>query len=137
DAAHDADVAVLVVGRAVAREVVLAVEILGPVGLLVALGVAPDRAEHGRPGALDDETPALALADRVTCLVHDVGYDARQRKGRGTGLGRGRARQRRDHVSPGLGLPPGIHDRTAPAADGLVVPHPRLGIDRLADGAEN
>ena len=45
--------------------------------------------------------------------------------------------QRRDHVAAGLGLPPGVDDRAAAAADGLVVPHPRFGIDRLADGAED
>ena len=44
--------------------------------------------------------------------------------------------KRRDHVTAGLGLPPGVDDGAALAADILVVPHPRLGIDRLADGAQ-
>src|SRR5690606_18436300 len=48
DAAHDADVAVLVIGRAVAGEVVLAVEILGEVGLPETFGITPDRAQHRR-----------------------------------------------------------------------------------------
>ena len=39
-------------------------------------------------------------------------------------------------IIAGLGLPPGVHDRAAPAADVLVVPDPRLGVDRLADGAQ-
>ena len=52
------------------------------------------------------------------------------------GLVGDRAGQRRDHDHAGLGLPPGIDDRAALAADDLVIPHPRLGIDRLADGAE-
>src|SRR5204862_69185 len=44
--------------------------------------------------------------------------------------------QRSDHDPAGLGLPPRVDDRTTLAADVLVVPDPRLGIDRLADGAE-
>jgi hypothetical protein len=39
-------------------------------------------------------------------------------------------------VAAGLGLPPGVDDRAALAADVAVVPHPRLGVDGLADGAE-
>ena len=46
------------------------------------------------------------------------------------------ARQRRDHDPAGLGLPPRVDDRAAPAADHLVVPEPRLRVDRLADRAE-
>ena len=47
------------------------------------------------------------------------------------------AGQRRDHVAAGLGLPPGVDDRAALAADGLVVPHPGFRVDRLADRAED
>ncbi len=47
------------------------------------------------------------------------------------------AGKRRDQVAAGLGLPPGVDDRAAPVADGVVVPHPRLGVDRLADRAED
>ena len=46
------------------------------------------------------------------------------------------AGQRRDHDRAGLRLPPRIDDRAALAADLLVVPHPRLGIDRFADRSE-
>ena len=49
----------------------------------------------------------------------------------GDGAGQGR-----DHDHAGFGLPPGIDDGAAVAADDLVVPHPGFGIDRLADGAE-
>ena len=45
-------------------------------------------------------------------------------------------RQRRDHDHPRLGLPPRVDDRAALAADVLVVPDPRLGVDRLADRPE-
>src|SRR5688572_5795820 len=78
DAADDAEVALLVHARAVAGEIELGLEVGGPVGLLVALGVAPTRARHRRPGLADHQDPALAAADRVPGLGHDVGEDARQ-----------------------------------------------------------
>jgi hypothetical protein len=53
------------------------------------------------------------------------------------GFERGDAGQRGDHDGAGLGLPPGVDDRAAVAADVLAVPHPRLGVDRLADRAED
>src|SRR5688500_2564208 len=137
DAAHDGYVAVLVAGRAVAREVVLALELLGVVALLEALGVAPDGADHRRPRALDHQDAALALADRVTGLVDDIGDDARQRRLAGAGLQGVHAGERRDHVAAGLGLPPGVDDRAAAVADRLVVPAPGLRVDRLAHGAED
>ncbi len=43
---------------------------------------------------------------------------------------------RRDHYPAGFGLPPGIDDRTALAADHFVVPDPGFGIDRFADRSE-
>jgi hypothetical protein len=42
----------------------------------------------------------------------------------------------RDQDAAGLGLPPGIDDGAAFAADEFVVPHPRFGIDWLAYGAK-
>jgi hypothetical protein len=45
--------------------------------------------------------------------------------------------QRRDQVAAGLGLPPGVDDRAALVADHAVIPLPGLGVDRLADGAED
>ena len=42
----------------------------------------------------------------------------------------------RDHDVAGFGLPPGIDDRAAVAADDFAIPHPRFGIDRLADRAQ-
>ena len=44
--------------------------------------------------------------------------------------------QRRHHDPAGLRLPPRVDDRAALLADDAVVPHPGLGIDRLADRAE-
>ncbi len=47
------------------------------------------------------------------------------------------AGQRRDHVAAGLGLPEGVDDRAAAAADMAVVPLPRGRVDRLAHRAED
>ena len=47
-----------------------------------------------------------------------------------------RAGEGRDQDSARLGLPPGVDDRAAAVADHSPVPFPGLGIDRLADGAE-
>jgi hypothetical protein len=52
------------------------------------------------------------------------------------GLEARRARERRDQDAAGLGLPPGVDDRAAVIADHAVVPLPGLGVDRLADRAE-
>ena len=52
------------------------------------------------------------------------------------GLVGSRAGQRSDHDAPGFGLPPGIDDRAAFAADDLVIPDPGFGIDRFAHRAE-
>ena len=70
-------------------------------------------------------------------LVDDLRDDARQRPRRRAGLGGDRAGQRAEHDRPGFGLPPGVDDRAAAAADDLVIPHPGFRIDRLADGAEH
>ncbi len=65
-----------------------------------------------------------------------AGWTPKNGQGRRAGLERGRAGQRRDQDAAGLGLPPGVDDRAALLADHVVVPEPGLGIDRLADRAE-
>jgi hypothetical protein len=64
DAAHDPEVAVGVPARAVAGEVHAGD--LAEVGLLEALVVAPDRAQHRRPRPLDDQEPPPRWG-RTTC----------------------------------------------------------------------
>ena len=73
---------------------------------------------------------------RLAVLVQHLGLDAGQRQGRAAGLGRRRAGERRHHDSAGLGLPPGVDDGAAPAADDLAVPDPGLGVDRLTHRAQ-
>ena len=103
----------------------------GPVGLQVPLRITPDATQHRRPGPGDREV-TTAPGDGLARIVHQLGEHAGNRLACRTRL-RGRdARQRRDHVAAGLGLPPGVHDRAGSATDVLVVPDPRLGVDRLA-----
>ena len=139
DAAGDREVAGLrVADRAVAGEVVLPLKSSRVVALLEALGVAPDRADHRRPRLLDDQDAALCRSAR-RCPVSSTiaAVDAGERQRARARHQRRRARQRRDHVAAGLGLPEGVDDRAAAAADVLVVPLPRGRIDRLADRAED
>jgi hypothetical protein len=56
---------------------------------------------------------------------------------RGAGFRDGSTRQRRDDVPAGLGLPKRVDYRAPAVADDLVEPQPRLGVDGLANGAEN
>src|SRR4029077_3678508 len=101
--------------------------------------------EHGahlpRPRAREAQI-ALADAPRrpwepVALAIDDDRLAPEKRPRRGAGLQWCRAGDRGDQDAAGLGLPPGIDDRTAFFADLFVVPHPGLGIDRLADRAEN
>ena len=134
DAAEQPVVAVVVALGAVAGEV--AVAEAGPVGLLVALGVAPDAAQHRRPRAGEHEIAATGDLHRLTGVVDDVGGDAGERERRAPGLQRGGAGERADHDGAGLGLPPRVDDRAALTTDVVPVPDPRFGVDGLADAAE-
>src|SRR5690606_4051057 len=134
DAAGDPVVAVGVAAAAIAGEVHAGVG--GEVGVEEALVVAVDRAHLARPGVEDDEVAlGLALED-VAGGVDDRRLHAEERERGRAGLGRPGAGQRRDQDAAVLGLPPGIDDRAAAAAHDVVVPAPGLGVDRLADAAE-
>ena len=96
------------------------------------LRIAVNAAQHRRPGPLNGQIAAAARADRIARLIQNRGVNA------GKGL-RGRAglegsypRQGANQDGAGFGLPPGIHDRAAAAADMLPVPDPRLRVNRLA-----
>ena len=72
----------------------------------------------------------------VAVAIDDQRLHAGQRQRRRARLQRRRAGQRADQDAAGLGLPPGVDDRAAVIADHAVVPQPGLGVDRLADAAE-
>ena len=135
DAAEQPEVAVVVALGAVAREV-LAVE-AAPVRVAVALGIAPDAAQHRRPRAgrargspRPGSRPASPASSTMSASMPGSGNVALP------GFSGRRARQRADHDGAGLGLPPRVDDRAPFAADHLVVPDPRLGVDRLADRSD-
>ena len=71
-----------------------------------------------------------------TVTVNDRGFDTQKGASGGTRFRGHRARHRGQHDGAGLCLPPGIHDGAAPLTDHVAIPHPRFGIDRLADGPQ-
>src|SRR4051812_17021666 len=134
DAPDDPEVAVLVPARRVSDEVdVLAV--LRPVRLDVALVVAVERAQHPGPRPAQGQV-ALLAAGVVALLVDDSGLYARQRRAGRPRLHVLQPGQRGDEDRARLGLPPGVDNWAALAADHVVVPEPGLRVDRLSDRAE-
>ena len=81
-------------------------------------------------------TPEPAPSMGWPSAVEQLGLDAEERQRGRTGLGTPGTGQRRDQNAAGLGLPPGIDDRALLVTDVLVIPHPGLGVDRLANRAE-
>ncbi|MPL84631.1 hypothetical protein SDC9_30596 [bioreactor metagenome] len=137
DAAGDPVIAVLVAPAAVAGEVIAA--ILGEIGLLEAFVIAPEGAHLARPAVRDAQHAlAFGLADAHRGLrIEHHRLHPEERVGGRARLRRRRARQRGQHVAAGLGLPEGVDDRATALADVLVIPDPGLGVDRLADRAQN
>src|SRR5437762_3382851 len=132
DAAHEPEEPVLVHPRAVPGEVLA--RYLGPVDLPVPFRIVVQRLEHRGPRPPEDEISSLVDRYGLPFLVDDLRLDARERLRRGAGLRRRRSRERREQDHPGLRLPPRVDDRTSAPADRLLVPPPRLRVDRLADG---
>ena len=89
DPAEQPQVAVVVELGAVAGEVPAGEA--APVRLAVALGIAPDAAQHPRPRPRQREVPAAAL-DALALLVDELGRDAGERERRRAGLRDRRAR---------------------------------------------
>ncbi len=134
DAAHEPDVALLVHPGAVPGGVDPGE--LGEIGLAEAVRIAINPAHQARPGVGHHQPTALIDRGRALVLLDDPELDARQGQTGGARLGGDGARQGGDEDAAGLGLPPGIDDGAATLADHPVIPHPGLGIDGLADGAE-
>ena len=133
DAAEEPEAAVGVALGAVARDVDAGSPLV-PVLLHVAIRIAVDAAEHRGPRTRQREQPA-ADVNSVARLRQDLGGDAGERPRGGSRLERRHARKRRDHDGARFGLPPGVDDGTSVGADEVVVPHPRFGVDWLANAA--
>ena len=134
DPPHDPVVAVGVLSGVVAGQILP--RHAGPVGLAKPLVVAPDAPEHAGPWLGHHEPAPLALLDRISRRIDDLGADTRERQRATARLGGRATGQRAHHDAARLGLPPRVDDRAAFAADHLVVPHPGLRIDPLAHGAQ-
>ena len=80
--------------------------------------------------------PPLPGSTGVPSFETTSGHDAEEGAGGGAGLGGDGAGDGSDHDGTGLGLPPGVDDGAALLADHAVIPHPGLGVDGFADGAE-
>ena len=138
NAASDAEVAtVKAAHRAVAGQVQPATHFCREITLLKALRIVPDGADHGGPRAFDHQQAAGAIGHVFAGLIDDGGHDAGQGQRATARHQRRGTRQRGDHVATGFGLPKGVNDRAALASHMPVVPHPGLGIDRLANRAQD
>src|SRR3546814_3679761 len=79
---------------------------------------------------------ALFVGQHPALGIDELRADAEEGAPRASRLHRVRAGQGGDHDAAGLCLPPGIDDGDAALADGVVIPAPCLGVDRLANAAE-
>src|SRR5215469_4646370 len=109
---------------------------LTPVLLAITGFIAIDRAQHRRPRSANDQLPANIWPDFVTFFIDDGWIDAKERKCCAARLGGSRAGQRRNQNRTSLSLPPRINNRTSPATNRFMIPHPSLWIDRFTHGAE-
>src|SRR6185503_16041435 len=134
DTAHYPEITIRITPRAVPRKV--DPFDLRPVLLFVAFVVTPNSSQHRRPGPFDDQITALIRAHRPAVASHHIGLDPGERLRARTGLRRRRSRNRRDHDRAGFRLPPRIDDRASLFSDHFAIPHPRLGVDRFANRAE-
>ena len=134
NAADDPKVSVFVLPATVAGEVVAGD--FGPVNFLVTFQIAPEAAEHAGPRFANDQLAPGVPGHGVALVVDDLRKDAKVRERRGARFGGRCAGQGRDHHRACFGLPPGVHDGAAFAADDFVIPNPRFRVDRLADRAE-
>ena len=134
DAAHEPEVTVAVHAAGIAGKVHVVVH--GEVDVDEAVVVAPGGAHHAGPRAADAELATLVGVALGAVVAQDDGLDAEEPAARATGLEGVAAGVGVDHVAAGFGLPPRVYNRAAPATDVGVVPHPGLGVDGFAHGAE-
>ena len=136
DAASDPIVSILVAPTAVARKIVALV--LLEIGLLKTLVVAVHRAHLPWPRSAhgQDASDAVAFYLRAFLRVEHDRLDAKEGESSRAGLRRSRPGQRRNEDAASLSLPPRIDDGTALLAGVFVIPAPSLGVDRLADRAQ-
>ena len=134
DAAGDPVISVLVAAAAVAREVLALVS--AEIGLDEAFVIAVDRPRLTGPASGDAQIALCRTVQNMAFIVDQLRAHTEERPSRAARFHVVRAGQGGDHAATGFGLPPGVYDRQFPPADSLVIPAPRLGIDRLAHAAQ-
>ena len=134
NAAHDPVIAISVLSGVVACQILPGHT--RPVGFTKSLVVAPDASQHSRPRLRQYQPASFALVHRVACGIHDLRTNSRQWQRATARLGGRATRQWAHHDAARFRLPPRIHNRAAFAADHLVIPDPRFGIDAFANGAK-
>ena len=133
-AAGNPVIALLVPAAAVAGEIFAGKRF--EISVNKTLVVAGHGAHLSRPRLRDHQVAFAGAVQLPAFVVHHRRAHAEERLCCRTGLERGRTGQRRDQVPAGLGLPPCVDHRAPAAADNFVIPLPRFGVDRFADGAE-
>lgn len=101
--------------------------------------VLPDSTSNGRPGVLEHEHALDVVAFELFAGdgVEERSLDTEEGHGGRAGLALNGTRERRDDDGTGLSLEEGIDDGSLLAADVVVQPVPCLGVDGLADGADD
>ena len=147
DAPQNIHVAFIIDLRAVTGEEPAARTVVLPIGIQVALRVAPDSACHGGADLIDHNEALFAGLNEVTVLVHhayrDAGDFAGGASGKGSAVrgtfGEGPFGREGGVMRPwgadgraGFGLPPRIDKRCGTPAHVLAQPLPRLRVNGLA-----
>ena len=151
DASQDVHIAFIIDLRAVTGEEPAARTVVLPIGIQVALRVAPDGACHGWADLIDHNEALFAGLNEVTVLVHHVHRDAGDFAGGASGKGsavRGALGEgpfgceggvmwsRGAYGRSGLGLPPCIDKRCGTPTHVLAQPLPRLRVNGFAHRPE-
>ena len=137
DPPHEPEVSILVDSRPVAAEVLPGEA--AEVGLpdQPVFRVAVGSPQDAGPRLLNDEVAALIHPRLLAVLLENLGSNAEKRPRCGPRFQRCRPRKGGNQDAPRLRLPPRIDNGEFPLADLFVIPDPRLGVDRLADRAED
>src|SRR5258708_31384565 len=134
DAPNDPKIAVFIAPRAVAGEIIAFK--FAPILLSITDLVAVNSAQHRRPGPANDQLAAYIRSDFPPFLINNSWIDSKEWKCCAARFRCNCARQGSNHDRSCFGLPPRIDNRTTPAADIFVIPHPCFWINWFADGTE-
>src|SRR4029077_10570192 len=134
DTANDPKIAAFIAPRAVAGEIIALK--FAPILLSITGLVAVNGAQHRRPWAANDQLAAYIRSDFPPFLINNSWIDSTEWKCCAARFRWNCARQGSNHDRSCFGLPPRIDNRTTPATDIFVIPHPCFWIIWFADGAE-